>query len=801
MQGNRWLQWILGFLLLLISCSNNTVLDTQPITITRATETVTPSTTSSPPQLTPTPTPIPTLPPEITPSPIRPSAGSPSPEPYRLKSWSLEEGQALFKEAYDRILQEWQGRDTLQATIILGEELLIRFPQLRQDPAFLLQLAYLQAHDYLSPASPAANFYEGLEIALNTNQVQPATLGSWLEPYGFAVADHFEAVNLFGDGQPAQVFHIERVRRSEYTVFATHDVVVALSGVQTGEYSFTPLRDTWLAYNLTSGGGGETITVADRNANGRLDITSIVDAHGHAGCHTEFGLFEWAGDKETGSFANIAPIPHLWSPYFDFSCMNVWHFDPPDTEGTQAIIRQINYHNLSGEECAGYKQQQVFTWNGTEYVFAEARSVPYDDSQPDKCRVGWAFYAPPEAAIPVFEPIRDHWLPEYIQWGTASEDFLLFKLGIWYALAGEQAASRTVMEQLATNPPNPQYTLFPRLAATFLDHYQSPADVHAACSAVIQTAQTDLDANPRASNDTSLETARMATLWGFFDRRWNNFNFVSLEVLCDRFEAFNVSISHLNATSTEELQTWFSEHEIPLLILKSIDFSGDGAADWLIATKKRYLWELYLAIKGNERTLLIPISSSRFPETSPLSSFEILNPSPDSGTTYLIHFADQLIGFQLHDQQVHVLLTTRGAASYTITSSESASQITVETTTGTEQVYTWNNERNIFETPPLYSPDYEQITAIREIRHILFDLGDAQTALTLLETLLAGEIIENGPEHGVPLVRPQLLYLLGLAYELTNNELAAIHTYQQLWQSYPDNPYSQTAKSKFVNFP
>jgi hypothetical protein len=796
MKANQWLQWILGFLLLLIGCSNNTILDTQPITITRATETVTPPITTSPPRLTPTPTSISTLVPEITPSPVRPAEASPDPERYHLKSWSLEEGQALFKEAYDRILQEWQGSDTLQATILLGEELLVRFPELRQDPAFLLQLAYLQAQDF---PSPAATFYEAIEIALNTNQVQPPQLGGWLEPHGFAVTAQFDAVNLFGDNQPVQVLHLERVFRGETIVLATHGVVAVLSTIQAGEYSLTPLRDTWMEYNLTSGGGEEIITVADPNGNGRPDIASIVNGRGHAMCYTEFGLYEWTGTKESGSFVNVAPLPELWSPYFDYDCANVWHFDLLGTDGTQAIIRQINYHNRSGDECIGFQLQQVFTWNGMEYVFAEVRNVPYDDSLPDKCRVGWAYYALPEAAIPVFEPIRDHWLPEYNQWGTASEDFLLFKLGIWYALVGEQEASRTVMEELVANPPNPQYTLVPHVAATFLDHYQSQADVYAACSAVIQTAQTDLDANPRASDDVRWESERLAALWGFFDRRWNTF--VSLDVLCDRYEAFDVSISQLNAANTEELQAWFGEHEIPLFILTNADFSGDGAADWLIATKERFLWELHIAIKGNERTLLIPIPSSGFPETSTLSSFEILNPDRDSGTAYLIHFDDQLIVFQLHEQQVNVLLTTRGAANYTITPSESASQITVETTTGTEQIYTWNSESNIFETPPLYSPDYEQVMAIQEIRHILFDLRDAPTALTLLQTLLSGEIIENGPDHGIPLVRPQLLYLLGLAYELTNNELAAIHTYQQLSQAYPDNPYSQIAKSKFVYFP
>jgi hypothetical protein len=100
------------------------------------------------------------------------------------------------------------------------------------------------------------------------------------------------------------------------------------------------------------------------------------------------------------------------------------------------------------------------------------------------------------------------------------------------------------------------------------------------------------------------------------------------------------------------------------------------------------------------------------------------------------------------------------------------------------------------EAPPWTSPEYEQVLAIQEIRHTLFDLGDAQSAVALLETLLSGEIIEQGPDYGIPLVKPCLLYMLGLAYELSDREPDVIQTYWQLWQDYPDNPFAQLAESK-----
>ncbi len=142
--------------------------------------------------------------------------------------------------------------DELQATFILGEELFLRFPELRQDTDFLMQLAYLQAQDTMFPSEgyPANVFYLALEIALNEKQIQPTKLASWLELHGFRMANQLDALNIFGDGQPAQVLHIEQVLAFETFPRPAKDVVIVFSGSQPGEYRLLPLRGTWLAYIL-----------------------------------------------------------------------------------------------------------------------------------------------------------------------------------------------------------------------------------------------------------------------------------------------------------------------------------------------------------------------------------------------------------------------------------------------------------------------------------------------------------------------------------------------------------------------
>jgi len=44
-------------------------------------------------------------------------------------------------------------------------------------------------------------------------------------------------------------------------------------------------------------------------------------------------------------------------------------------------------------------------------------------------------------------------------------------------------------------------------------------------------------------------------------------------------------------------------------------------------------------------------------------------------------------------------------------------------------------------------------------------------------------------------------YVLGLAYELSNNDILAVETYQHLWKSYPESPYAIMAMSKLEAAP
>jgi hypothetical protein len=782
MLRHLWKLVSLSSLFLFVSCSGHE--------IPTPTATPLPGTPTVPATITPTPTHLVSLISSF--PPIQSTLPLPTEESEPQKSPDLERELAFFEQAYQHIVQERVWGDELQAVIIFGEELLLRFPELRQDTSFLMHLAYLQAQDSAFPERHRAKtFYEGLEIALNEEQIRLTELATWLEPYGFRIADQFDALNIFGDGQPAQVLHIEQIWLFQPFLLPTDSVVIVLSGTQLHDYRLTPLRETWLAYNLTSGGGEEVIDVADRNGNGQPEIASVVNVRGHATCRTELGLFEWQGSQDAGLFVNVAPLFEFWSGYFDYDCESVWHFDSLQPDGSQPVIRRTVYQNQSGEECVGFQIDQIYTWDGSQYVFSNSQHGSYDVSQPDKCRIGWAYYAPAELAIPVMEPVQDHWLPEFNKWGVASQDFLLFRLAISNALVGNTTTAKTILEELIAQPPTPQYNLISRLATAFLANYESQADLYVACSAVIETAQADLDANPRSADYEGMEVDRLEALWGFFDGSW--YVYISLDVLCNRIETFNVSVAQLVATNTEELETWFEAHHIPLFVVAQYDFSGDGEADWLVSAQRGASWELFILVREANTIVLVPIPFSSSPTAPSVFHFEIFNPSSDSGIAYLTQVGERLNVFQIDQLEVNILLGEFGVASYMLAFSDSEAEIIVEETADVQTVYTWDGESKTFEGPVWTSPAYERAKAIQESMHTLLVLGDAPRAILLLETLLDDDIIEQEPDDNI---KPRLLYLLGLAYELVRREEDSVRVYEELIQTYPENPYAEIANFK-----
>ena len=72
---------------------------------------------------------------------------------------------------------------------------------------------------------------------------------------------------------------------------------------------------------------------------------------------------------------------------------------------------------------------------------------------------------------------------------------------------------------------------------------------------------------------------------------------------------------------------------------------------------------------------------------------------------------------------------------------------------------------------------------------LIFEEGRYEDAILMLKEDL--QLIER-----YSLSDPKMLYLLGLAYELSGDSTMAVQSYYQLWNEHPESPYALLAKAK-----
>jgi hypothetical protein len=116
-------------------------------------------------------------------------------------------------------------------------------------------------------------------------------------------------------------------------------------------------------------------------------------------------------------------------------------------------------------------------------------------------------------------------------------------------------------------------------------------------------------------------------------------------------------------------------------------------------------------------------------------------------------------------------------------------------------VYQWDPSEQSYLLAESYpSPQQQGIEAAEKA---LFEANDPVKAIQVVQPLLKGKIMdpvtswaEGNYVSGPSRTRPYLMYLLGLAYERTGDEVNAVRAYWQLWHDFPDNPYSFAARRK-----
>jgi hypothetical protein len=667
--------------------------------------------------------------------PATPVAG---PEGYRLKKWTEQDAMAAIAEGKDQIPFD----DTMEYLITIEQEALRRFPEAVSDGDLLWELAYREADPSWFQQYPIHHFLLALEAKLNLGEITPTTIDGWLQQHGFWISAMYPATNLFGDGQDATIYSI--------TAPDVQTTVIILTGSRAGEYRLLSVRDQW--YSLWH--QYQAVSVTDHNGNGQPEIQLIDDWRGTGGfigaCSSQLSLYEWRGSYSDGRFANLARGVAEIEAANEGECDNVWEFSPPDTNGAQHII-SVMRRRAGGysSPCADYELRTIYAWTGTVYEWdGETVNTPRA-SDPPWCAVLWADWAGGlnDRAVILVNAWLQTWPTEIDKLlGPSAQDYFRLKLGTWYALRGEAERAQTILRMVRDYPTYPQSTIASQMAGAYLENYEAGLNPVGACGAVYRFIENAQLAIPPGSGLESVQG------WPYN--------------VCDLEISFQKTILTFAPHDIPELISWLSAHQVAVWVVKQADLNDDGVEDWVAVLRMPgdWLWRLWALIQDEKGLHAVVAKDYLYPDESFSATFMHLRTGVDLAHVNVFILGDQVSAFQIIERQ-----GSFKAVPFPLSEFESG-QI------------------------PLLSQDEK----IAWVEQALFESGDMPEALGILNDLLAGPIIElrhtsnDEPDR----VKPRLLYLLGLAHELSGDERDAVQAYWQLWHDYPDNPYTLMARRK-----
>ncbi len=357
---------------------------------------------------------------------------------------------------------------------------------------------------------------------------------------GFDFINSFKVENLFGTGKSGYLFQVEV---NKFLMGASSTWV--LTGDKAGEYRLLPVRDRWLF--LIGGRTMETISYSDFNNNGRAEIASKIGRCGHAGCSLALYLYEWQGSLPDGYFKGIYDASTFGSdPYLASSTDDVtyiWKFDTDEITGKNIIIAELPVHNADySTNCYQFVNYYKFIWGNDRPL----KSItPFDDTKRDYCDAIWADYAAAyghyQEATQVLASVLKNWdqlvsndlLATNSYWGNAAQDYLRFKLGIWYIFGGQFEQGRKELIALRDSPTTPDFPIVPKIAGAFLDQYLKGSGINAACQAVIDLEDLELSKMP---DYPEVDGRDVKANWGIRDYDWHIVNLDSFISGCSMYD-------------------------------------------------------------------------------------------------------------------------------------------------------------------------------------------------------------------------------------------------------------------------
>jgi hypothetical protein len=717
------------------------------------------------------------------------------------------------------IMKDYEYHDFLRYWDVMLKETMLRFPDTAAQDRLDWYLARWEGkHGYADVittpggggyfTNPVAYLALLLENGLNLGTIRLDSLDKDLDALGFTLQERHTTTGLFRDGQPAEVLLIGGA--------GIRCALLAIDGSRPGDSRLFPVHPLW---QHECHRDSEALSVDDRNGNGLSEIQTVIASRERLGCSSELALYEWDDTLTEARFTNIASNiqPVYLSGNAEKDCAGLWRFGPRDQGTLRPLIKTENLTNWAGEYCLPYQIQTRYEWNGARYEQTDEQVVPYDSTQPAECAVGWASVAAEQGlydwAIDVLTVALQNW-PAAVDdvWGPASKDYFRFKMGTWYAQQGQAERARATMLSVQDSPSNPDLDTVPKLAQSYLDHYEME-DPYPACLSAIYLAHS-------ISNETR----------GFDDPAWNRFFYAMPEYrVCDIDAAENASLQELvqslralTPESTEALEQWFDERNIPIWAIEPMDFTGDGRDDWLVfvghsghSSNGQDDWlvpygygsnagnGLWILVAGPSGLAAKQVTYYAFAGT-PISLGHFVLAQDGTHVVSVIE-DDTLALFRIAIQpdaiQTERLFGRLGVSSYEVDSVNGETELLLHRTSGAVERYVWDPDGTYewFSQPAEIEKRNRTTQArktIESIEQAFFPAGDIPQMRALLHVFFAEDQLAGTDLLDYAEYPARMLYLFGLAHELTGDEESAIEAYWELWSKYPESPFVLIVRRK-----
>ena len=645
-----------------------------------------------------------------------------------------------------------------------------------------------------------------VEKLLNEEKVSVDDLPTVLKSHGFSVTNTFEVKDFYGKNDEALFF--DAFDENGYLNLGAIFVIRRLNGL----YYVDKIKSWQWMFGLGLGRDYTFDNSVDANHNGFPEFI-IEEYEGHSGQPPTGALTVWSyewNDKLEEYRINSFVIFNT-RDCNDGACDGKWEVGKTNSKGIPSFIIQ-EYFPTQGE-CPDLTTQQSYRWDGKEYPLEQSTILP-PSSEKENCRIGWAEAAiriqergwQNDQAIQIISDALDQWPDAMdIDWGPASRDYFRLRLGIWMDLRGESGEALKLLGPLAESPFISNYPLPSQAAKAYLSQRKNNGLINA-CQKANETWSSVIE--KRIPDPFGYEmTERARQFLGFASDRWD-YGIYNFSSICSEDEAIFATARNLSKNLSPNPASWFRSVGRSVYLTKQEDFDQNGQTDWLVIAQRSKGSEFSTAwfFFGDSNKYHVFEFEETLDSLSP-SLWRVIQPDEESRPIYLIQLEKALWIFRVNrDQQVESLVDDYGVTSLQIDQSKS-----LRLKTSVED-WDYKGEKNkdyVWDSPSqTFISSFEEYDfegARQKVEQMIFQDRDFSSAISFMQQFIAESPREylmtsscdpNGCEYRPERYYPFMYYMMGLAYEMSEQPVQATRTYYFLWKNYPDSPYALMAQNK-----